>query len=130
MLISNKQHWRSPAIIKWKSRAQQDYRTARKKTRGREKLKFIKSLWFKRIIFREQENVFFLNLDLSYRRSVLTCLFRHNWCKRSLPTLRKVIHIYSFLLQSKILLMYIMYYYMTNSYRPGIKKFDWFKAGL
>ena len=22
------------------------------------------------------------------------------------------------------------YYYMTNSYRPGIKKFDWFKAGL
>ena len=21
-------------------------------------------------------------------------------------------------------------YYMTNSYRPGIKKFDWFKAGL
>ena len=22
------------------------------------------------------------------------------------------------------------YYYMTNSYRPGLKKFDWFKAGL
>ena len=21
-------------------------------------------------------------------------------------------------------------YYMTNSYRPGIKKFDWLKAGL
>ena len=21
-------------------------------------------------------------------------------------------------------------YYMTNLYRPGIKKFDWFKAGL
>ena len=21
-------------------------------------------------------------------------------------------------------------YYITNSYRPGIKKFDWFKAGL
>ena len=21
-------------------------------------------------------------------------------------------------------------YYMTNSYRPGIKKFEWFKAGL
>ena len=21
-------------------------------------------------------------------------------------------------------------YYMTNSYRPGLKKFDWFKAGL
>ena len=21
-------------------------------------------------------------------------------------------------------------YYMTNSYRPGIKKFDWFKASL
>ena len=25
---------------------------------------------------------------------------------------------------------YIFNYYMTNSYRPGIKKFDWFKAGL
>ena len=24
----------------------------------------------------------------------------------------------------------IIVYYMTNSYRPGIKKFDWFKAGL
>ena len=24
----------------------------------------------------------------------------------------------------------IFSYYMTNSYRPGIKKFDWFKAGL
>ena len=24
----------------------------------------------------------------------------------------------------------IEHYYMTNSYRPGIKKFDWFKAGL
>ena len=24
----------------------------------------------------------------------------------------------------------IGHYYMTNSYRPGIKKFDWFKAGL
>ena len=23
-----------------------------------------------------------------------------------------------------------IYYNMTNSYRPGIKKFDWFKAGL
>ena len=23
-----------------------------------------------------------------------------------------------------------MHYYMTNSYRPSIKKFDWFKAGL
>ena len=22
------------------------------------------------------------------------------------------------------------YYYMTNSYRPGLKKFDWLKAGL
>ena len=22
------------------------------------------------------------------------------------------------------------FYYMTNSYRPDIKKFDWFKAGL
>ena len=21
-------------------------------------------------------------------------------------------------------------YYMTNLYRPGVKKFDWFKAGL
>ena len=21
-------------------------------------------------------------------------------------------------------------YYMTTSYRPGVKKFDWFKAGL
>ena len=21
-------------------------------------------------------------------------------------------------------------YYMTNSYRPGLKKFDWFQAGL
>ena len=24
----------------------------------------------------------------------------------------------------------IKIYYMTNSYRPGLKKFDWFKAGL
>ena len=24
----------------------------------------------------------------------------------------------------------LYYYYMTNSYRPGIKKFDWLKAGL
>ena len=24
----------------------------------------------------------------------------------------------------------ICIYYMTNSYRPDIKKFDWFKAGL
>ena len=24
----------------------------------------------------------------------------------------------------------IYVYYMTNSYRPGLKKFDWFKAGL
>ena len=23
-----------------------------------------------------------------------------------------------------------VHYYMTNSYRPGIKKFDWLKAGL
>ena len=25
---------------------------------------------------------------------------------------------------------YNISYYMTNSYRPGLKKFDWFKAGL
>ena len=34
--------------------------------------------------------------------AVLKCLFRHNFCGRGLP------HIYSFLFQSKILLMYIM----------------------
>ena len=25
---------------------------------------------------------------------------------------------------------HLKHYYMTNSYRPSIKKFDWFKAGL
>ena len=29
-----------------------------------------------------------------------------------------------------LILVCIFYYYMTNSYRPGLKKFDWFKAGL
>ena len=29
-----------------------------------------------------------------------------------------------------VTLTYIFYYYMTNPYRPGLKKFDWFKAGL
>ena len=29
-----------------------------------------------------------------------------------------------------ILACYKVLYYMTNSYRPSIKKFDWFKAGL
>ena len=24
----------------------------------------------------------------------------------------------------------IVFYYMTNSYRPGLKKFDWFKGSL
>ena len=28
------------------------------------------------------------------------------------------------------LLFYKSVYYMTNSYRSGLKKFDWFKAGL
>ena len=28
------------------------------------------------------------------------------------------------------LFFYYYYYYMTSSYRPGLKKFDWFKAGL
>ena len=28
------------------------------------------------------------------------------------------------------LFTYVARYYMTNSYRPGIKNFDWFKAGL
>ena len=40
--------------------------------------------------------------------AVLKCLFRHNLCRRSLSTWRKIIHIYSFLLKSKIFLMYIM----------------------
>ena len=40
--------------------------------------------------------------------AVLKRLVSPNLCRRSLPTWRKVILIYSFLLQSKILLMYIM----------------------
>ena len=40
---------------------------------------------------------------------VLKCLFSHDLCRYSLPTWRKVIPIYSFLLQSKLFLMYIMF---------------------
>ena len=63
------------------------------------------SLWLKRIM--EHENVFLFEYGLIVP-AVLKCLFRHNMWRLSLPTWRKIIHIYSFLLQSKIFLMYIM----------------------
>ena len=40
--------------------------------------------------------------------AVLNGLFRHNLCRRSLLIWRKVTPVYTFLLQSKILLMYII----------------------
>ena len=57
--------------------------------------------------YREQENVFLFEFGLIVP-AVLKCLFQHNLCRRSLPTWRKVVPIYSFVLQSKILFMYIM----------------------
>ena len=52
------------------------------------------SSWLKRMILREQENVFLFEFELIVP-AVLKCLFRHNFC-------RNVIPIYSVLLQSKI----------------------------
>ena len=46
------------------------------------------SLWLKRMILGEQENVFFL-FGLIVR-AVLKCLFRHNFCRRSLPSAEKL----------------------------------------
>ena len=70
MLMSKEQHWRSPA------KKLEEEKTARlqgwqEKSRGTEKLItcFNKpSKCLKGMIVGDQENVFFLNLDLSYRR--------------------------------------------------------------
>ena len=43
------------------------------------------------------------------------------------PTLPLSIIIETF---SEICVACTILYYMTNSYRPGLKKFDWFKADL
>ena len=67
----------------------------------------------KRMILREQENVFLSEFGRNVP-AVPTCLFRHNLCRRSLPTWRKVIPIHSLLLQSKIFLMYLMWNNLTK----------------
>ena len=56
---------------------------------------------------RDQENVFLFEFGLIVPM-VPKYLLLHNLCRRRLPTWRKVIPVYSFLLQSKIFLMYIM----------------------
>ena len=69
----------------------------------------------------EHENVFLLEFGLIVP-AVLKCLFRHDLCRHNLSTWRKVIHIYSFLLESKIFLMYIQFWHLkfcSNSRNLG-----------
>ena len=76
MLISKEQPWRSPAK-KLKRTEQQDYVAGRKKTRSKEKLKLIfvkSSKGLKRMILREQENVFLFEFGVTVP-VVLKCLF-------------------------------------------------------
>ena len=73
------QHWRSPAQT---GREEHNKITGLqgKKTRGKVKTKtYLKkpSLWFKRIVFREQEDVFLFEFG-PIVPAVLNCLFRHN----------------------------------------------------
>ena len=101
-------------LSNWKKRKQQDYKAGKKTPRsrlryGKTKTYFNKpSKWLERMIVRDQENVFLFRFGLIVP-AVLKYLFWHNLCRRSLPTWRKVIPIYSFLLQSKICLMHIMW---------------------
>ena len=87
MLISKEEHWRSPAkkLAEVKTTRLQGLQ---EKLRGTEKTKryFNKpSRWLKRMIAREQENVFLFEFGLIVP-AALKCLFRHNLCRRSLPT--------------------------------------------
>ena len=47
------------------------------------------NLWLKRTILGEQENVFIFEIGLTVP-SVLKCLFRRNFCRRSLPSAEKL----------------------------------------
>ena len=90
----------------WKKRRHQDYKTSRY---GKTKTYFNKpSNWLKRMTVRDQENVF-LSLIWTYRTGGIKMFILDNSCRCSLPTWRKVIPLYSFLLQSKVFLMHIMW---------------------
>ena len=63
----------------------------------------------------EHENVFLFEYGLIVP-AVLKCLFRHNLCRRNLPTWRKIIHIYSFFAPIKDFLN------VYNVEQPGKRK--------
>ena len=74
MLISKDQHWRSPAKKREEEPGNKITGLAGK-ARGKEKLKLIWiSLWLKRMILREQENVFVFEFGLIVPAE-LKCLY-------------------------------------------------------
>ena len=115
MLISKEQHCRSPVK---KLEEELDNRITglpgKNLRSGKTKTYLDKlSLLLKRITLREQENVSIFEFGL-IKLAVLKCLFRHNLCKCSLSTRRKLSLFTHFFLQSKTLLMYIMYNIQAN----------------
>ena len=89
MLISKEQLWRSPS-------KKLGERSTAKLQGCQEKPEVMKSenlnkpsLWLKRMILGEQENVFLFEMGLIVP-AVLKCLFRHNFCRDSLPPAEKL----------------------------------------
>ena len=58
---------------------------------------------------------------------IFTCLSVFDSPKGSSDTFKTYENIMLLLTELEV---YTRNYYMTNSYKPGLKKFDWFKAGL
>ena len=87
MLISKEQHWRSPAKKLEEESGNKITGLAGKNLRqGKTRTYLDKpSVWLKRMMLREQENVFLFEFGLIVP-AVLKCLFSHNLCRRSLPT--------------------------------------------
>ena len=131
MLISKEQYWRSPPKKLEEEKRAEITGPAKKTPRlGKTKTYFDKpSLRLKRILLTDQENVFLFKFELT-EPVVLKCLFWHNLCRGSLLTWREVIPIYSFSLQSKIFLIYIMQnilakYRILKNFR-NTESFLWF----
>ena len=109
LILYLEQHCRSPVkkLEEEKTTRLQGWEEKKNPRYGKNKTYFnLSSKWLKRMS-RDQENVFLFEFGL-FVPTVLKCLLSRNFCRRSLPTWRKVIPISSFLLQLKIFLMYIM----------------------
>ena len=76
MLISKEQNWRSPAQKLEEEERHQDYKTSRKNPKVRKSKTYFNkpSKWLKRMIVKEQENVFLFEFELIVP-AVLKCLF-------------------------------------------------------